>query len=100
MGKFGEFLNKKHVEYNNQIGRPAKMKEFAAYLDVPPTSYSNWVNSGSVPSLTYVNKMAKKLGMEVYDAAGYARPTPQLPLDKIPQKYQELLSARRVRGKH
>lgn len=93
MKTFVDLLNRKYLEYQNRLGRPAKAKEFAAYLGVPPTSYSNWINSGVVPSMEYAYRLADKLGPEVLDVLGFARPTPTLPIDQLPQVIQDLLQS-------
>jgi len=85
---FKEFLNKKHLEYQISQERTISAKEFAQWLGVSPTSYSNWINSGYKPDLYRVQALAKKLGMEIYDVLGIPKPPTtidveisQLPVD-------------------
>lgn len=74
--KLGEFLTRKYLEYQLEKGRPIFVREFAEWLGVPPTSYSNWINTGIIPSIRYIDRLADKLGPEVYDVVGLARPAP------------------------
>ncbi len=50
------------------------LADFAAYLDVPPTSLSNWINAGSKMRIDNVSKISEKLGPEIYDVLGLRRP--------------------------
>ena len=88
MNKFADFLTRKYLEYQLAQGKPIYVREFAAYLGVSPTTYSNWINSGFTPSTRYVDQIANRLGMEVYDLLGLQRPTPTLPMDQLPVDLQ------------
>lgn len=49
--------------------------DFARWIEFGPTSLSNWINGGNVPkSKATIEKLAAKLGPEVYDALGLIRP--------------------------
>lgn len=93
MKTFVDYLNKKFLDWQNVQGKRMMLKDYAEYLGVTPTSYSNWVNAGSIPSIYLAGKLAEKLGPEVYDILGYARPAPTLPIDQLPQVVQELLKS-------
>lgn len=88
----GEFLTRKYLEYQLAQGKPVYVREFAEYLGVPPTSYSNWINTGITPSARYIDKLAAKLGTEVYDVVGMARPGETIPIDHLPTVVQHQLS--------
>lgn len=70
---FKEFLFEKFLDWQREVGRKSQ-KDFAEYLGVPPTSYSTWINTNSKPGDEYIPILAKKLGDEVYDILGRARP--------------------------
>ncbi len=76
VGNLSDWLNKKFLEWQNQKGRPQKAKAFAEHLDVKYTTYSGWVNSKIPPSKENVEKLAAKLGPEIYDILGMLRPDP------------------------
>ena len=90
--KFVEFLHRKHLEYSMSQGQQMTAKEFAMWLGVPPTSYSNWINSNTIPSMSYLDRLAGKLGPGVYEAAGFVRLTESLQFNNLPTVVQHQLS--------
>lgn len=90
--KFVEFLHKKHLEYSMSQGQQMTAKEFAMWLGVPPTSYSNWINSGTIPSVSYLGRLVNKLGPGVYEAAGFVKLTEVLQFNNLPTVVQHQLS--------
>lgn len=73
-------------------GQQMTAKEFAMWLGVPPTSYSNWINSNTIPSMSYLDKLAGKLGPGVYEAAGFVKMTEVLQYNNLPTVVQHQLS--------
>lgn len=88
--EFADFLNKCHLEYSIQQGRQVTAKEFAEYLAASPTTYSNWINTGTIPSMRWLDILADKLGIGVYAAAGHPRHA--VPLDKLPVEIRDQLT--------
>jgi len=74
MKAFEDYLHKKMFERGVELGRFITAREFAEWLGFSATTYSSWVNGGSVPSLENLIKLSSRLGDEVYEAAGYQRP--------------------------
>lgn len=74
--------------------------DFAVYLDVPNTSLSNWLNSGTKMRADTVSKIARKLGPEIYDVLGLDRPDANDPRSVLftagfpPELVERLLLAR------
>jgi len=68
--------------------RPSQA-DFAKFLNVSPTSLSNWINEQRFPSMAEVRKVASKLGIEAYLKLGYP---PEMPNDIV------LIEAVRVMG--
>jgi len=89
--QLGDFLTRKYLEYQLAQGKKVYAREFAAWLGVPPTSYSNWVNAGFTPSGRHIDLLADKLGYEVYDILGRARPGARIMLDPLPKELQDAL---------
>lgn len=71
-----EWLEKKHLEWQTQLGERKKAKEFAEHLGIKPTTYSSWVNGGVLPTGDNLKLVAGKLGYEIYDILGVPRPDP------------------------
>lgn len=69
-------MNKKFLEWQNKMGMPQKQKDFAAYLGVKPTTYSGWVNGDIPPTGNNLQKLANKLGYEIYVITGVVPPSP------------------------
>lgn len=86
-----EFLYRGFLKYQNDLGKPVKAKEFAQFLDVPPTSFSNWTNGKAVPSGENLRKVASKLGYEIYDILGEERPDPDSGFSDFPVSLRDAL---------
>jgi hypothetical protein len=68
------FLNKKFLQYQQETGTRQTLKSFAVYLEVKPTTLSNWLNTSSIPNYEACVNISSKLGPEVFDVCGYRRP--------------------------
>jgi hypothetical protein len=86
-----EFLYKGFLKYQNDLGRPAKAKEFSEYLQVPSSSFSNWINGKAIPSGENLRNVAQKLGYEIYDILGEERPSPEPVLSNFPLSLRNAL---------
>ena len=72
------WLDKKFLEWQNQMGEPMRQKQFAAYIGVKPSTYSSWVNDGVPPTGENLYKLADKLGYEIYEIVGETPPSPSV----------------------
>lgn len=76
--KFTQYLEMKFLEWQQQQGGRKTVKEFAAYIGVSQSAISTWWNGERQPEGESLQKIASKLGMEVYDVLGHPRPDPDL----------------------
>jgi transcriptional regulator with XRE-family HTH domain len=68
-----DFLSREYWKW--QAGnRNKKLIQFAEYLGVEYGALSAWMNGTRKPKKDNVAKLSEKLGIEVYDIAGLARP--------------------------
>lgn len=77
--KFGEFLRREFLSWagkQNSKGIPSQA-DFAKWLQVPTTSLSTWMNDVRVPVGENIDKLADRLGVEVYDLLGAPRKMPR-----------------------
>lgn len=72
--KFSQFLEMKFLEWQQSQGGRKTVNEFAAYIGVSKSTISTWWNENRSPEGENVQKLAKKLGIEVYDVLGLPRP--------------------------
>ncbi len=75
---FRQFLELKFLEWQQKSGGRKTVEEFAKYLGIGRTAVSNWWSSDRTPQGENVQKIALKLGMEVYDVLGLERPDEDL----------------------
>jgi len=76
--KFRQFLELKFLEWQRGEGGRKTVKQFAKYLGVSQQSVSSWWNETRIPQGDNVQKLANKLGLEVYDVLGLPRPDADL----------------------
>jgi len=71
MAYLEKFLNTKYAEFLNRTvaekGEVPSQADFAKWLTVPPASYSQWSSGQRAPTGVNLDKLAAKLGPEVYD---------------------------------
>ena len=75
---FAAFLEEAFLKWQNQQGKRKTLAEFAHYLEVKPTTLSNWLGNKRNPDFESVMALAGKLGPDVYDVLGLERPDPDL----------------------
>lgn len=68
-----EFLDQKFAEWRN-ADRAKTIQDFSIYLGVEYGALEHWMSGRRSPRRENVAKLAEKLGIETYDAAGLARP--------------------------
>jgi hypothetical protein len=80
---FSCWLQKKYLEWAASQIQPGKMvqsqTDFGRWLGFKQSTFSTWMTGSKVPSGNFVDLLADKLGLEVYDALGLAR---KMPSDK------------------
>jgi transcriptional regulator with XRE-family HTH domain len=72
--EFKEWIFKKYLDWQAEIGVRKSMSEFANYLGVSQQTISVWMNGRGTPSGKNVYKLGAQLGWELYDMLGLPRP--------------------------
>lgn len=86
---------RKFVEWEQTQPRRQSYSAFARWLGVKVPTMAQWRVGNNLPSYDMATLLADKLGAEVYDVLGFARPTDLL--DGFPPRIREaLLSAREI----
>ncbi len=62
----------------SKVGERKTIGEFAEYLDISRSLLSHYMNGSRNPSKENASKIAAKLGPEIFDLLGLARPDPYL----------------------
>jgi transcriptional regulator with XRE-family HTH domain len=75
---FPQYLEKKYLEWQQVVGERKTVREFAEYIGVSASSITMWWKGKRTPEGENVQKIANKLGVEVYDVLGLPRPDPDL----------------------
>lgn len=75
--KFSQYLEMKFLEWQSKEGGRKTVKEFAGFIGVSQSTISSWWNGIRVPEGENIQKIAIKLGIEVYDVLGIQRPDPR-----------------------
>jgi len=68
------WLNQHFLDWERQEGKRRTITAFAQYLGVPQSSLSSWMSGAYMPSGESIQKIAEKLGYEIYDILGVQRP--------------------------
>lgn len=76
--EFKNWLMDQFVEWERKQASRQTYSAFARYLDVKQPSLSGWLAGDYVPTGENLEKVANKLGLEVYDALGLPRPDSML----------------------
>jgi hypothetical protein len=77
--RWKSWINNAYINWRGNTR--SSIADFARYLNVIPQLMNGWMNYGSIPSISNMQKMGKKLP-EVYDFFGMDRPTPD-PADEL-----------------
>jgi transcriptional regulator with XRE-family HTH domain len=76
MNNLPNYLTQKYLEWQAQLGQRKTLEEFADHLDVSRPMLSFWMNGRRFPNEENIEKIAVKLGNDIYDALGLPRPNP------------------------
>lgn len=68
------WLNQQFLDWERKEGKRKTATAFAQYLGIPQSSLSSWMSSAYPPSGENVQKIAERLGYEIYDILGIDRP--------------------------
>ena len=82
MMDFGTFLKNAFMEWQYAQGEKKTYQQFVEYLDLKPTSFSQWMNDVRLPDIENLKKIAEKLGSETWRAAGLPEMMPENPRHK------------------
>lgn len=78
--EFSSWLERKYVEWQGQRGKRATLAQFADYLGISAPLLSHYMNGIRKPTRENIQKLARRLGPEVYDIFGLQNPDPKLRL--------------------
>jgi transcriptional regulator with XRE-family HTH domain len=72
---FSKWLKNEFFEWQKTEGEIKNLTDFAKYLNVSQPNLSKWVSGGSKPrDSENIEKLASKLGSEVYELLGFTPP--------------------------
>lgn len=81
--KLKDFLEDCFSEFQRSATKQGKRRPtqaaFVRWLGVQPTNFSGWINMDRLPQGENADKLATKLGLEIYDILGLP---PRIPKDK------------------
>jgi transcriptional regulator with XRE-family HTH domain len=78
MKELKAFLNMEYLKWQQKEGGRRTIQDFADYLDVDRPTLSVWMNGKRVPDDRNVDKLAYRLGQDIYDVLGRDKPDPRL----------------------
>lgn len=73
-----QFLTEQFVIWQAKERGRRTLEDFANYLDVNRSLLSYWINGSRVPSKENIEKIAYRLGNEIYDVLEMERPNAHL----------------------
>lgn len=90
-GRASNWLFNEFLEWQKKEGSRKPQARFAKYLGVKPSTFSMWITGKQDPDPYNADKIAAKLGPEIYDLLGLARPD-NIPLDQLPHAVRDRLT--------
>ena len=91
---FKDWFEREFTQWSaTQDRRNRSIRKFGLWLGLPQQTVNNYINGDRVPRGRELDKIADKLGMEAYDAAGEPRPDERL--RKIIQAWPQLSDEKR-----
>lgn len=88
--KLAKWLNEKFLSWQSQTGERKTIGDFAIYLGVNEGALGHWMNGRRSPSRANADQISRKLGYEILDILGFARPAESY-FDELPPDLQEAL---------
>ena len=74
-----KWLTNRFLDWQRDQGELKSVSEFAEFLGVSQSVASKWLNGVQPPKGLYVERLAEKLGIEIYDVLGLERPATPRP---------------------
>lgn len=74
--EFGKWFTRKFLEWQSRHEGRKTGTEFAEYLELENPTVNQWLNGKAKPSEKYAFGLAKKIGLDIYDALDLPRPDP------------------------
>lgn len=78
MMTFAKYLEKKYLDWQQEMGERKTIEEFGHYIGVSQGAVSLWMNGKREPAADSIKLLANVLGPEIYDVLGLERPDPRL----------------------
>ena len=80
MPTFGEWLEKKYLDWQANIGRRASLREFGEAIGIDQKTLANWLRGAHKPNPDYADRISIFLNYDltVYDLLGLPRPAKEL----------------------
>ena len=78
MKKLPDYLTKKFLEWQAQLGQRKTLEDFADYLGISRPLLSFWINGKRIPNDENIEKISLRFGNEIYDVLELPRPNPYL----------------------
>lgn len=74
-GALADFLERKFLEWAYHLGKIQRQADFAAYLGLEPAAFNRYLTGKrrNIDRET-TDRIAEKLGEEIYDVVGYSNP--------------------------
>jgi transcriptional regulator with XRE-family HTH domain len=89
MSTFSDWITKKYLNWQAEVGKRKTIDDFAAYLGISRPLLNMWMNGDKPrPGPANIKLLAEIYGNEVYDAVGIPRPNPYL--EKINQVFENI----------
>ncbi len=76
--ELANWMENKFIDWIAQTGQRHTVTEFAEWLDIARPVVSRYLSGDRIPSGHNVDKIAYRLGPEIYDLLGLQRPDPLL----------------------
>lgn len=70
------WLNQRFLEWQMETRKKQTIRSFAEYLSVKETTLSGWMRGVSQPTGENLQRLADKLGYEIFDILEVVRPDP------------------------
>ncbi len=79
MTKFADYLYDEFRKWEGRSKRKSSLSAFARYLGIPQASLSMYMSDSRLPEEENIDKLAAKLGPQIYDILGKPRRMPDDP---------------------